>query len=705
MSDVFDPDIYDNISSRNLNDCGCDDGITPNRDLVITPRVLYFLYQEIGTSSDPQTISITNTSDKLIGLGSITSTGVFSLLGFLPTEIPSGETVSFQVRFNPSATGLSVGSILIDAGDGSLEPYKVELFGVGGQSDLANQVYSLEGRVVVLEATALDHENRIAALEENAQVPILSGYLTKNNVAVSADPYGNVSDFNAAESEFIVTFGGERVITGVAFTVVEETNVNVSINSLGSIEVVSMPLGQTQGSATFRAQYQGQIVDLIYSINKIKDVKATSYLSLSRKSISLMGYEGGSVVDYDDAEGQATVWSSGENVTNDAVLIAIQIGLVGTINTADNVPVNGKPKGYYRVTNLTGEIGTLEVQATYGGATYTEVFTVSRSNVGVEIVDELPATGNWNGRLVFLTSDGKLYRYVTGTGWTAEVPASDITGQLTNEQLEQIAAAKLTGQITKTQIADGSIETPKLAAGAVLTANLGAGSVVAEKIAAGAITTPKIEAGAIVATKLAANSVTADKILAGSITAAKLATTELITLSAQIGTGVITNAKIANLSVDNAKIANLTVGTSKISVGAITVPSMFSASDTFINASGSEITVIETGILTVGDADDGQAVILAFGEIDSGSTKDLGGRLRIYVDTGSGYILMGTTGAGIRTADGNTFFKATVLASAIVPSASTIKVKVTMASIYINSSTYREFYFRSPQLCVMGAKR
>ncbi|CAO3445710.1 hypothetical protein [Azospirillum argentinense] len=72
----------------------------------------------------------------------------------------------------------------------------------------------------------------------------------------------------------------------------------------------------------------------------------------------------------------------------------------------------------------------------------------------VEIVDTLPATGNTQGRTVLLKTDNKLYRW-TGTAWTASVPAGDVTGQ-----------------ITKTQISDGAISTPKLEAGAVTASKL-----------------------------------------------------------------------------------------------------------------------------------------------------------------------------------------------------------------------------------------
>lgn len=47
----------------------------------------------------------------------------------------------------------------------------------------------------------------------------------------------------------------------------------------------------------------------------------------------------------------------------------------------------------------------------------------------VEILASLPETGNIPGRVVFLTSDAKLYRW-TGSAWSSEIDAGDIDGEL-----------------------------------------------------------------------------------------------------------------------------------------------------------------------------------------------------------------------------------------------------------------------------------
>lgn len=72
----------------------------------------------------------------------------------------------------------------------------------------------------------------------------------------------------------------------------------------------------------------------------------------------------------------------------------------------------------------------------------------------VEIVSSLPTTGLTAGRVVYLATDGKLYRY--NGGWKADVAATDVVGQLT---AGQIAA----GAIGTTQLAARAATVEKLA--------------------------------------------------------------------------------------------------------------------------------------------------------------------------------------------------------------------------------------------------
>ena len=124
------------------------------------------------------------------------------------------------------------------------------------------------------------------------------------------------------------------------------------------------------------------------------------------------------------------------------------------------------------------------------------------------VVSSLPTlpNGQWPaGSLVYLTTDGKLYKTETGSAWEAVVTAVD-----------------LDGQITTTQIADNAISTPKLQANAVTTGKLAAGAVTANEIAANSVVAGKVAAAAIGTNELAAGAVTADKIAALAVQAQHL---------------------------------------------------------------------------------------------------------------------------------------------------------------------------------------
>lgn len=135
----------------------------------------------------------------------------------------------------------------------------------------------------------------------------------------------------------------------------------------------------------------------------------------------------------------------------------------------------------------------------------------------VEIVATLPTSGNYAGRVVFLSSDSKLYRH-NGTSWSAAVPTSD-----------------LTGQITTTQITDNAITTAKVAANAITAGQIAANTITAGQIAADTITSGQIAAGAITADEIASNAVISSKILAGAVTADKITVNSLSAINANMG--------------------------------------------------------------------------------------------------------------------------------------------------------------------------
>jgi hypothetical protein len=83
----------------------------------------------------------------------------------------------------------------------------------------------------------------------------------------------------------------------------------------------------------------------------------------------------------------------------------------------------------------------------------------------ISVVGALPSPSGYTGaKVVFLTTDGKLYRY-TGSAWVASVAAADLSGTVSNSQLASgIDASKLTGTLNTALIAAGALDATKFAA-------------------------------------------------------------------------------------------------------------------------------------------------------------------------------------------------------------------------------------------------
>lgn len=339
---------------------------------------------------------------------------------------------------------------------------------------------------------------------------------------------------------------------------------------------------------------------------------------LTKEAVQLFSYANGAVVSYAPASGSFKVFSGNTDVSSSFSL--------STLSNPQALTVAYVAQAYSVTSGFDAgeDTATLGIRATgsgaYAGIVIDKLFSLSKAKGGYEIVATLPVADLFEGRVVFLTTDDKLYRY-TGAAWTAAVPAVDITGTLadsqiaalaaskvtgtlSDSQLAAIAASKVTGQIVGTQITDGAITTAKISAGSVTSneiaantitasdiasgtitateiaaatitgAKIAAGTIAASNIVSNTITASQIAANTITATEIATNAITADKILAGAITSAKVSTNEIVAFSANIADGVIQTAKIGDLQVSTLKIGNFAVSSlsAAATTTAITIP-------------------------------------------------------------------------------------------------------------------------------------
>lgn len=318
----------------------------------------------------------------------------------------------------------------------------------------------------------------------------ISGYLTNESVTLAATSAGVVSDFTPADGRFAVLSGltDISVGNGIVYSVVTSTGCTPVINtSTGTYSITAM--SADTASVVYQALYGSTVLRKVQTLAKARagtagtngtnGTNGTSAvdISLTKNSIGVFAYANGDVPSWAGIDGFVKVYSAGVDVTASASYSATaSSGLTGTVNTADNTPVSGQVRGYYRVTGLTGDSGTLTITVTYNSINYQRVFTVNKTKTGYEIVDALPGSNLFNGRMVYFTSDSKLYRY-NGTAWTTAVPTTDLTGQIVNGQL-----------------AADSVLTNNIYAGAVTAAKIGVTSLSAIKADMGTLTAGLIRA-------------------------------------------------------------------------------------------------------------------------------------------------------------------------------------------------------------------
>jgi hypothetical protein len=259
----------------------------------------------------------------------------------------------------------------------------------------------------------------------------------------------------------------------------------------------------------------------------------------------------------------------------------------------------------------------------------------------VSIVASLPSLPNTNyplNSVVSLTTDGKLYRNVSGV-WTAAVNGADITvntipavalvnnsitatqiapvtitaAQIANNTITsgqiaaytitagQIAANTITaGQIaantiTASQIQAGTITTNQIASNTILANNIAANTITAGQIAANTITAGQIQASTITSTQIAANTITASNILANTITASQIAAGTITATQIASNTIVAGNIATGTITAASGILANASVGTLTIAGQAVTIPvSAFSASGGLYNGTTPYTTISAT---------------------------------------------------------------------------------------------------------------
>ncbi|GES45829.1 hypothetical protein RsS62_50810 [Rhizobium dioscoreae] len=360
---------------------------------------------------------------------------------------------------------------------------------ISGQWTLANTDYEARGRYLPKSNRATDWSAWLTVKTPNVLIQtadVLDGAIVQSKIADAAVSAAKIMDEAVSNLKL-----ADQAVSTAKLEVAA-----VTADVLASGAVISTKLAD--GAVTARALAQGA-VDTTSLASGIKAVEVVSALPTT-------GNDEGRQV-YLTTDGKLYRY---HNSAWTAAIAAVDVN--GTLNSsqiADNAITNGKlaPLAVDASKLADGSVSAAKLAANAVDAT-----KFASGIRPVEIVSSLPTTGNVEGRTVYLTTDDKLYRY-TGNAWTAATPASDITGQMTDAQISAVAAAKVTGTLVSSQIADAAITNQKLAALAVDATKLADNAITTTKIADNAISTPKLQANTVTADKIAANAITAKQLV------------------------------------------------------------------------------------------------------------------------------------------------------------------------------------------------
>jgi hypothetical protein len=261
-------------------------------------------------------------------------------------------------------------------------------------------------------------------------------------------------------------------------------------------------------------------------------------------------------------------------------------------NTGDS------PPKIYRYNSAVPEFTSLVNAADLTGTLAADRF--SNTVRPVEVVSSLPTTGNFQGRVVLLSTDNKVYRF-TGTSFSKAISASDLDDQvnLATQVFGQVQASSLTaGQISSESIQTGAVVADSIASGAISAVKLAADSVTANAIAANAVTASEIAANTITSAQINTSQVFADTAIIGAIQSGSITTSAVVSAigsfefiqTANIAANQITGGLIAASTIDASKLNVTDLAAISADLGAVTAGSINASQVTVSNINGSNIT-------------------------------------------------------------------------------------------------------------------
>ncbi len=153
--------------------------------VAVTPAVLAYPAQLVGTLSAVQKVRLTNNQSLPLNISSISTSGDFTQSNSCGVSIGPMTTCTIQVSFKPSATGARTGTLIIDD-DGPGSPHNAELSGDG--SNL------ISGAFVATSRMNHGRSNHTATLLPSGQVLVAGGFASNDAAIVASSTTAELYD-------------------------------------------------------------------------------------------------------------------------------------------------------------------------------------------------------------------------------------------------------------------------------------------------------------------------------------------------------------------------------------------------------------------------------------------------------------------------------------------------------------------------------
>jgi hypothetical protein len=365
--------------------------LPPN--VALSPTSLSFGNQQVGSTSSPQRLALTNTDDGVLRIASIAASGDFSQTNTCGGSVLAGRSCTINVTFTPTATGTRTGTLTITDNDNGVagSTQTVNLTGTGTPA----------APVAGVSPASLTFGNQLLGTPSASQRVTLSntGMATLTITSITAS--GDFSQTNncrgsvapSASCTINVTFTPTATGTRTGTLTITDNNNGVA----GSTQTVSLT---------------GTGVNPVPTLSKLSPSSATAGGSAFTLTVKGTNFVSSSVVHW-KGTGLKTKYVSGTQLTASVPASDIATAGTATVTVVNPTPGGGTSGGLtFTINNPKPSATSLSPSsAKAGGAAFTLTVT------GTNFVSS--STVQWNGT-------GLTTKYVSGTQLNPSVPASDI---------------------------------------------------------------------------------------------------------------------------------------------------------------------------------------------------------------------------------------------------------------------------------------